>query len=161
MARQHGKEANAVRMQGVKEYFIFDPRVEFLEAAVMGWRLHDKRYREVAADEQGRWKSEMLGLWLEPRELLLRLWDPETVALVPLPNELVAAAEERAAAAEERVETAEERIRAAERLTRVNQRVRRQADRQVEQERERADQLAQELARLRQLLRDQQPPEAT
>jgi len=61
----------------VKEYFLFDPRDEYLTPALQGYRLRGKRFvriRPVA----GRLPSEVLGLHLERDGAHLRFWNPAT-----------------------------------------------------------------------------------
>ena len=98
----------------MKEYFIFDPLKEFMPSRVVGWRLARKRYRDLKADDEGRWMSEELEVWLEPQGLLLRLRDPETGEVILLP-------EERADAAEERAEVLEAEVARLRRLLRGRQ----------------------------------------
>src|ERR1700722_4503074 len=42
---------------GVKEYFLFDPRAEWLDPALQGYRLHGGKYRKIRP-RQGRLVSE-------------------------------------------------------------------------------------------------------
>ena len=107
---------------GVREYFLYDPRGEWLTPPLKGFELRGKRYgkmREVALPngEQGlRSESLGLGLWLKRSEL--RLYALMTGRDLPTPEEEGAsrdAAEARAAAAEQRADTAERRADTAER----------------------------------------------
>lgn len=129
-----GKKRELYEKVGVKEYFIFDPLREFMESWVVGWRLARKRYREVKADAARRLKSEELEVWLEPdlRGLLLRLRDPETGALILLP---------------------EERIEELRKQREQEQKIREEVRRQTEEYERRADAAEAEVARLRRLLR--------
>jgi Uma2 family endonuclease len=61
----------------VQEYFLFDPRDEYLSPALQGYHLRGKRFvriRPVA----GRLPSEILGLHLERDGQHLRFWNPAT-----------------------------------------------------------------------------------
>lgn len=94
---------------GVGEYFLYDPRGEWLTPPLQGLELHGRRYRKmrVVALENGerglRSESLGLGLWLKGTEL--RLYDPATGCDLPTPEEEGAGrriAEARADAAERR-----------------------------------------------------------
>jgi Uma2 family endonuclease len=58
------------------EYFLFDPKSEFLSPPLQGYRLHEGRYERIEPDAQGRLWSNELGLWLERRGENLRFFDP-------------------------------------------------------------------------------------
>jgi Uma2 family endonuclease len=61
----------------LKEYFLFDPRDEYLRPALQAYHLRGKRFvriRPVA----GRFPSEVLGLHLERDGVYLRFWNPAT-----------------------------------------------------------------------------------
>lgn len=103
---------------GVSEYFLYDPRGEWLTPALQGLELRGKRYRKMherALPNGARGlhsESLGLGLWLEGSEL--RLYDPATGRDLPTPEEEGAGrevAEARAETAEQRAETAERRAR--------------------------------------------------
>ena len=112
------------------EYFLYDPDTERLE----GWRLIGGSYAPLQANEQGWLWSEELGLWLGTwvgeYHWIRRTW----LRMFTAAGDLVPVLEEA-----ERARAEQERQRA-------------------EQERQRADQAEQELARLRTLLQQQQPP---
>jgi Uma2 family endonuclease len=59
----------------VQEYFLFDPREEYLKPSLQGFRLHGGQYLAIEAIEQ-RLPSELLGLHLGREGLYLRLYDP-------------------------------------------------------------------------------------
>lgn len=103
---------------GVAEYFLYDPRAEWLKPSLQGLELNGKRYRamreSVLANGSRGFHSEMLGLdlWLDGR--VLRLYDPIAGENLPTPEEEAAArrtAEERA-----REEAAARRALEADRL---------------------------------------------
>jgi Uma2 family endonuclease len=58
---------------GVREYFVFDPTREYLEAPIVGYRLRGRRHQRVRADEAGAMESLELGLRLVPEGIMLRL----------------------------------------------------------------------------------------
>ena len=70
---------------GVSEYFLYDPRAEYLAPPLQGWRLHDGEYRRLPAvtvlsNREVAVASEVLGLELrdERETRMLRLRDPAT-----------------------------------------------------------------------------------
>ena len=76
---------------GVSEYFLYDPRGEWLAPPLQGLELRGKRYRAMREvplpnGERGL-RSESLGLdlWLKDSEL--RLYDPSTGRDLPTPEE--------------------------------------------------------------------------
>ena len=91
---------------GVAEYFMFDPRAEYLNPPLQGFGLHRGRYvpLEVKRLPNGvsALPSEALGLSLHVRGPTLRLYDPVTGKdlLTPVEAEEVEAAARRAVEAE-------------------------------------------------------------
>ena len=73
-----GAKRRTYQMLGVQECWLFDPSVKHLETLLIGYRLHDGRYRRVEADASGRFPSKALGLELHVRAGRLRFRDPET-----------------------------------------------------------------------------------
>ena len=71
---------------GVKEYFLFDPREEYLEPSMQGYRLQDKKYVPIKPVE-GRLPSEVTNLHLERDAYKLRLHDPRTGRRLPTVRE--------------------------------------------------------------------------
>jgi Uma2 family endonuclease len=59
----------------VPEYFLFDPRAEYLDPPLQGFRLLGGDYVPIEAVD-GRLPSEVLGLYLERDGERLRLFDP-------------------------------------------------------------------------------------
>jgi Uma2 family endonuclease len=59
----------------VAEYFLFDPRGEYLDPVLQGYRLSGGRYRRIKS-LAGRLPSEELGLQLEADGNRLRFYDP-------------------------------------------------------------------------------------
>lgn len=68
---------------GVREYFIFDPLDEYLEAPFIGLRLAGDEYELIPPDDQGRVYSNELEAPLERDKHLLRIIDPKTGEFVP------------------------------------------------------------------------------
>ena len=88
---------------GVGEYFLFDPRGEYLEPRLQGMRLVDGGYERLwpvrvpGGGEEGVW-SGVLGLYLYGRGRELRLYDPVGGRELRTHEEEVAACREEAAA---------------------------------------------------------------
>jgi Uma2 family endonuclease len=70
----------------VAEYFLFDPRSEYLDPALQGYRLSRGRYEPIAP-VGGRLPSEELGLQLESDGNRLRFYDPAGQCWLPTPQE--------------------------------------------------------------------------
>ena len=95
---------------GVREYFLFDPHMEYLDPPLKGFRLRDGQYEPIEAVD-GRLPSERLGLHLERSDWILRLWDPGTGLWLPLPEEEI----EQAKAGQRQIAVALEQAEAARR----------------------------------------------
>ena len=110
---------------GVREYFLYDPRAEWLTPPLQGWRLHEGEYRAVPAvtmlSNRGvAVASEVLGLELrdEREARRVRLHDRATGRDLLTYEEAERAREEEAVArraAEARAAELETRLRALER----------------------------------------------
>ena len=72
----------------VKEYFLFDPRQDYLDPSEQGYRLRKGVYQPIRA-VNGRLPSQVLGLHLERSGEELRLFNPETGQWLPTPAEQV------------------------------------------------------------------------
>ena len=106
---------------GVSEYFLYDPRAEYLTPPLQGWRLRGESYELMAAVTvlPGRGTvvaSEVLGLEFrdEREERMVRLRDPATGQNLLTYEEAEQAREEEAAArrsAETRIAELEARLR--------------------------------------------------
>lgn len=81
----------------VPEYFLFDPKGEWIKTKLRGFRLRNGDYQEIAAVD-GRLPSKVLGLHLEAVGEELRLWDPKTQKYLLTPDELKAQLERKVAA---------------------------------------------------------------
>ncbi len=71
----------------VREYFLFDPHVEYLDPPLMGYRLRQGKYKRIRPVD-GRLPSQVLGLHLEQVARTLRFHDPATGAWLPTPSEI-------------------------------------------------------------------------
>ncbi len=101
----------------VYEYFLFDPKQEYLTPSLQGFRLRSGQYVPIEPVE-GRLPSEVLGLHLEREGALLRLHDPATgqKLLTSWESLSVTEAALRKAEAEKRQAKAEKRKAEQERL---------------------------------------------
>jgi Uma2 family endonuclease len=90
----------------VAEYFMFDPRGEYLEPALQGYRLIGDRYEPMEM-VVGRIESQELGLLLEKHGPRLRFFNPATGNWIPTLQEMHQAAE----AQRQRAEAEAERLR--------------------------------------------------
>ncbi len=98
---------------GVREYVACDPRAEFYEPPLRGFRLEGGSYVPVVPERHGgSWTlhSEVLGLTFRQFDQEVRLMDPATGMDLPTQEELLLSHRRIAA----RAEAAEERQRAAE-----------------------------------------------
>jgi hypothetical protein len=66
----------------VAEYFLFDPRGEYLQPALQGYRLRAGRYGHIKP-VAGRLPSRELGLHLQEHERHLRFFDPAAGGWIP------------------------------------------------------------------------------
>ena len=87
----------------VPEYFLFDPRREYLEPRLQGYRLRKGEYHPIQAIK-GRLPSRVLGLHLEAHEGQLRLYDPATDQWLLTPLESLAQEQEARVTAEKEIE---------------------------------------------------------
>jgi Uma2 family endonuclease len=99
---------------GVPEYFLFDPKAEYLDPPLQGYRLRKGAYARIKM-VKGRLPSEVLGLHLERDGAWLRFYDPAVGRWLPTPSEREAelkAQRDRARADRKRERTARERAEA-------------------------------------------------
>ena len=125
----------------VREYFLFDPRGDYLDPPLRGYRLRQGQYRPIRA-VQGRLPSQVMGLHLERDGQVLRLWNPATGTWLPTHLEARQQAEERAEDEAQARQQAEARAQQAEERAEKEARARQWAEAEAER-------LRQELARLR------------
>jgi Uma2 family endonuclease len=97
----------------VPEYFLFDPRGDYLNPQFQGFRLTAGEYRPMRLKE-GRLQSRQLGLWLVPVGEHLRLGDPDTGKLLPTRAEAREAEAQARQAAEEQARAEAQARQAAE-----------------------------------------------
>ena len=96
----------------VEEYFLFDPRAEYLKPPLKGFRLVKGKYQPIKA-LAGRLPSKVLGLHLERSGQELRLYDAKIDSWLPTPDEA------RARAQSDLTEAAEARTRAEGEVARL------------------------------------------
>lgn len=123
---------------GVREYYLFDPLREYLKTGLTGFVLDHDEYVEMKPEGTGVFFSEELGVFLTARDLRVRIIDPKTHQPVPDLDEALEKA-------------AQEAERAKQEMQRADQEAQR-----ADQERCRAEQAEAELARLQELLKQQQ-----
>jgi Uma2 family endonuclease len=122
----------------VSEYFLFDPRADYLDPPLQGYRLVDGDYVRIDPIA-GRLPSQVLGLHLERDGAKLRLFDPAIAARLPTRSERAQVSDRRAEeehrrAEEERGRAEEERRRALaaeaaqQHLAEENERLRRELE---------------------------------
>lgn len=128
----------------VQEYFLFDPHGEYLDPPFQGFCLKEGEYVRMESSG-GRLRSEAIGLDLAVVDGRLRLIDPGTDKLLPLPDE----AEKARYRAEEAEHEAERAERAAEEVRRRAEEARRRAEEAWRLAEEAAAKLAEENERLR------------
>ncbi len=113
------------------EYVLFDPRAEYLEPPLQGYRLVGGDYVPIEL-VMGRLPSEVLGLHLERDGERLRLFDPATGQHLLTRLERQEAAERRAEEERRRAEEERRRAEAAiadqRRLAEENERLRREIE---------------------------------
>jgi Uma2 family endonuclease len=134
----------------VPEYFLFDPREEYLKPSLQGYRLRDGVYVPIESID-GRLPSTELGLELERSGEWLRFYDPASDRWIPTLQERVFAEE----AAREHAE----QLRKHERMARERAEAEREGERIARQNAEgEAERLRRELEQLRRRLSAGSPP---
>jgi Uma2 family endonuclease len=105
----------------VAEYFLFDPRAEYLNPRLQGYRLSRGRYVPIAPVD-GRLPSKELSLLLEADGDQLRFYDPAQRRWLPTPQEArleaLAALEQKNAALEQKDAALQQSEAEVERLRR-------------------------------------------
>ena len=129
----------------VREYFLFDPREEYLRPSLQGYRLRGGVYESIRMVE-GRLPSVTLKLHLERSGQHMRLYDPSTQSWLPTTDERTDQALQRAEEEKRRAE--EEKRRAEEEKQRAEDAERAQA--KLAQENEALRQQLEQLLRGRQ-----------
>jgi len=93
---------------GVREYWLFDPKGEWIEGQLRGYRLRGNEYEAIADS-----RSELLGLQLRVEGELIGFYREDTGEKLLIPGELAQALKQETAArqqAERRAEQAEQII---------------------------------------------------
>ncbi len=119
---------------GVAEYFLYDPRAEWLEPSLQGLELDGKHYRamreSVLPNGSRGFHSKALGLYLWLDGTVLRLYDPITGKNLPTPHEEAAARR----TAEQQVQEEAAARRTAERQVQEEAAARRAAEARAREE---------------------------
>jgi Uma2 family endonuclease len=87
----------------VKEYFLFDPRAEYLKHALKRFRLRAGEYLPIA-EVDGRLPSKVFELHLQRNGRQLRFWNPRTEQWLPTAGEIQEKLEEKCAEAARELE---------------------------------------------------------
>jgi Uma2 family endonuclease len=124
----------------IQEYFLFDPREDYLDPPLQGYRLVNGIYRPIAPVEC-RLPSEVLGLHLEVHGQELRFYDPRTGQWLLTPREKATQAQEALRHAEEQKRHAEEQKRQADAARLQAEDRQRQAETEIERLRKALEQL--------------------
>ncbi len=123
----------------VREYWQFDPKGEWIEEKLRGYRLQGETYQAITDK-----RSQPLQLRLEVEEKLIGFYREDTGEKLLIPDELVRALQQETQARIEAQDMAErERRRAEQERQRAEQ-----AEERLEQERQRAERLAAQLRAL-------------
>jgi Uma2 family endonuclease len=140
------QKPNKYALIGVQEYFLYDPKAEYLRPPLMGFRRDGEAFRQIEPNDRGALISAALGVTLEldGRDLLLR--DATTGEVLLTSTEAAEAAQREAEAAQREAEASKQAAEAAQRAAE-----RRLAAAQSERtaDKARIAELEAELARLR------------
>lgn len=98
---------------GVKEYFLFDPEMDYLDPPMQGYRLRGGQYLRIR-EKNGRLPSLQLGLHLERDGNRLRLWDPTTGNWLPSLSEMIDAERQKADAERQKADAERQKNTALE-----------------------------------------------
>jgi hypothetical protein len=129
---------------GVKEYWLFDPKGEWLQEQLRGYRLHRGTYEPIEDN-----RSEPLQLRLQVEGQLIGFYREDTGEKLLLPEELTQALQQEVLARQQAEERAEQERQRAE-----QERQRAEQERQrAEQERQRAEQAEAQVQQLKERLR--------
>ena len=124
----------------VPEYFMFDPREDYLHPPLQGFRLVDGEYLPIEP-VAGRLPSDVLGLHLERDGEELRLYDPARSSRVLKSAEVIRATEQRADTATKQAEAAAKQAEAAEKRADASDSARREAVAEMERLRQEIESL--------------------
>lgn len=84
-----GAKRGLYELLGVQEYFLFDPRDEYLSPRLQGFRLVEGYYQPFGLSSDGTLLSQELGVILKPEGILLRVVDPATGEEIPTLDEAI------------------------------------------------------------------------
>jgi Uma2 family endonuclease len=154
------KKRKLYRELGIAEYFLFDPRAEYLDPPLQGFRLGGRDYQPIAPEADGSLLSPALVLSFRlDDQARLQIVDPKTGTVLLRPEEWeparLAALEQARVAAEserearEQARVAAESARAAQEQARISAESEREARDQAQAAETRAARLAEEVARLK------------
>jgi Uma2 family endonuclease len=73
-----GNKKAICEMLGVAEYFLYDPRAEYLDPPLQGFRLVGRAYRPIPLDDRGEIPAETLGLSFFLKDGLIAVRDRQT-----------------------------------------------------------------------------------
>ena len=141
---QKSKKALYARL-GVEEYFLFDPRGEYMHPRFQGLRLTGGEYQPLRLASDGSLISRTIGISFQPQDRSLRMTDVKTGRLLRTYTDW----KEEAQAAEERAEAAEQRAAQAEEHAEAERAARKAAEERAAEAEARARVLAEEIERLR------------
>jgi Uma2 family endonuclease len=150
------KKPDKYALIGVQEYFLYDPRAEYLSPPLAGFRMHGEVFRRIEPNSQGSLVCTTLGITLEldGRDLLLR--DAASGEVQLTSTEAAEAERQRAEAERQRAEAAQQRAEEALQIAGTELRESRTI---LAADRARIAQLEAELARLRLQLGDAANPD--
>jgi Uma2 family endonuclease len=77
-----GNKKAICEMLGVTEYFLYDPRAEYLDPPLQGFRLVGRAYRPIPLDDRGEIPAETLGLSFFLKDGLIAVRDRRTGSLL-------------------------------------------------------------------------------
>ena len=96
----------------IPEYFIHDPERRYLSSPLLGFRLVEGQYVEIAPDADGRVHSEVLNLDFALLDEGLAIYDPQSEQWLQTLAEKEAAARQKAEAEAEKAEAEAEKAEA-------------------------------------------------
>jgi Uma2 family endonuclease len=132
----------------VAEYYMFDPRIEYMSQPLQGFRRYLNEYVPIEP-VNGRLPSEVLGLHLERSGEHLKLWNPTTRLWLPTSKERNLQQTEALHRSEDERQRAQEARQRAERDKLRAEQERIKAEQERDRETEARRRLEEELARLR------------
>jgi Uma2 family endonuclease len=141
----------------VREYFLFDPYGDYLDPPLQGYRLRQGQYRPIRP-AAGRLPSQVLGLHLERDGESVHLWNPATGGRLLSNQDLRRRAEQMVQEQAQELASTAQALADAEQHALQADLAAAQANLLLGQQRRRAEQAENEVARLRQQLEALQGP---